>query len=288
MQKENKLTVGQWCDYWFTANRRKWNGNTEGGYRNLIYSHILPGIGSVALSDLTEQVVTDFYNSLRSQGLGARSVWCVHLLLRRCMDEAAQDQLIPYNPVRLCQEPKAEEYKTAPLRLGQLQRYLNAAEQLGVLPVIYTGLSSGLRQCELITLSWADFYVRYRYILKGRRLLTLNEKAVHTPNVEFSFDVAIIKKNPNGNYMRLVHNKPWNQYTWNEVPRSHQVKDRADDIKEEGLWQEVRDKYLEKKNMYLSWQDHNHPSFVVYVEAVNEVYNRYFNRGGGYSVQSIF
>ena len=109
-----------------------------------------------------------------------------------------------------------------------------------------------------------------------------------TPNVEFSFDVAIIKKNPNGNYMRLVHNKPWNQYTWNEVPRSHQVKDRADDIKKEGLWQEVRDRYLEKKNMYLFRQDHNHPSFVVYVEAVNEVYSRYFNRGGGYSVQSIF
>jgi len=109
-----------------------------------------------------------------------------------------------------------------------------------------------------------------------------------TPNVEFSFDVAIIKKNPNGNYMRLIHNKPWNQYTWNEVPRSHQVKDRADDIKEEGLWQEVRDRYLEKKNMYLLRQDHNHPSFVVYVEAVNEVYSRYFNRGGGYSVQSIF
>lgn len=35
-------------------------------------------------------------------------------------------------------------------------------------------------------------------------------------------------------------------------------------------------------------QPPNHPSFVVYVEAVNEVYNRYFNRGGGYSVQSIF
>ena len=80
----------------------------------------------------------------------------------------------------------------------------------------------------------------------------------------------------------------WNQYTWNEVPRSHQVKDRADEIKKEGLWQEVRDRYLEKKNMYLSWQDRNPPSFVVYVETVNEVYNRYFNRGGGYSVQSIF
>ena len=74
---------------------------------------------------------------------------------------------------------RQEEYKAAPLRLGQLQRYLNAAEQLGVLPLIYTGLSSGLRQCELITLSWADFHVRYRYILKGQRLLSLNAKAEH-------------------------------------------------------------------------------------------------------------
>ena len=140
MQKENELTVGQWCGRWFTANRHKWNGNTEGGYRNLIYSHIIHSIGSLALSDLTKQTITDFYNSLRSQGLGTRSVWCIHLLLRRCMDEAAQDQLIPYNPVQLCQEPKAEAYKTAPLRLGQLQRYLNTAEQHGVLPIIYTGL----------------------------------------------------------------------------------------------------------------------------------------------------
>ena len=114
-----------------------------------------------------------------------------------------------------------------------------------------------------------------------------------TPNVEFSFDVAITTKNKNGNYMRLIHNKNvyalgLDQYTWNEVPRSHPVKDKADELKEAGLWQEVRDRYREKKNMYLSRQDHNHPSFVVYVEAVNEVYNRYFNRGGGYSVQSIF
>ena len=56
-----------------------------------------------------------------------------------------------------------------------------------------------------------------------------------TPNVEFSFDVSIIKKNPNGNYMRLVQNKPWNQYTWKGVPHSHQVKDRADELKKAGL-----------------------------------------------------
>ena len=99
-----------------------------------------------------------------------------------------------------------------------------------------------------------------------------------TPNVEFSFDVAIIKKNRNGNYMRLIYNKPWNQYTWNEVPHSHQVTDRANELKNAGLWEKVRDRYLDKKNMYLSRQDHNHPSFLVYVEAVNEVYSQHFGR----------
>ena len=196
MQKENTMTVGQWCGQWFIANRPKWNGNTEGGYRNLIYGHILPNIGNVALSDLTEQTVTGFYDVLQSRGLSARSVWCVHLLLRRCMDEAAREQFIPYNPVRLCQESKAEGYKAAPLRLGQLQRYLNATEQLGVLPPIYTGLSSGLRQCELITLSWADFHVRCRYILKGQRLLSLNAKAEHLLKQIPETDLPYVFLNP--------------------------------------------------------------------------------------------
>lgn len=179
MQRENNLTVGQWCDRWLDSNRSKWNGNTEGWYRNLIYRYIRPDIGGIELTDLTEQTITGFYDKLRSQGLSARSVWCVHLLLRRCIDEAARDQLIPFNPVRLCPEPQTEEYKSAPLRLGRIQRYLNTAEQLGVLPIIYTGLSSGLRQCELIILSWADFHIRCRYILKGQRLLTLNDKAAY-------------------------------------------------------------------------------------------------------------
>ena len=75
--------------------------------------------------------------------------------------------------------------------------------------------------------------------------------------------------------MRLIHNKNvyalgLDQYTWNEVPNSHQVEDKADELKKAGVWQKVRDRYLEKKEMYLSRQYHDHPSFVVYVEAVNE------------------
>ena len=89
MQKGNSCTVGRWCDRWFHENQSRWSGSTVGGYRNLIYRHIIPGIRNISLTELTKDTVTSFYDILRSQGLSARSIWCVHLLLRHCMDKAA-------------------------------------------------------------------------------------------------------------------------------------------------------------------------------------------------------
>lgn len=99
--------------------------------------------------------------------------------------------------------------------------------------------------------------------------------------IEFKFDVAIVKRNSKGSLCKMVHNKnAWgygnDQYVWNEVPDSHDVSQKARRIKSEGLWLEVRKRYVDLKNMYLSRQDKNHPSFVVYVEAVNQVYNEHF------------
>ena len=86
MYSQNNLTVGQRCDRWLCENQRRWSARTVGGYRNLIDRHISPGIGKIPLTELTQDTVTGFYDSLRIRGLSARSVWCVHLLLRRIED----------------------------------------------------------------------------------------------------------------------------------------------------------------------------------------------------------
>ena len=67
------------------------------------------------------------------------------------------------------------------------------------------------------------------------------------------------------------------RYYWNSVPDSRNLFDKVAAIKDEHLWDEVIDEYLEKKNMYLRRQDYNHPSFNVYVETVNQVFNKYFD-----------
>ena len=75
MQKGNSCTVGQWCDRWFCENQGRWSDSTVDGYRNLIYRHILPGIGNIPLVELSGDSVTGFYDSLRSQGLSTRRFW---------------------------------------------------------------------------------------------------------------------------------------------------------------------------------------------------------------------
>lgn len=97
---------------------------------------------------------------------------------------------------------------------------------------------------------------------------------------EFSIDLAIVRE---GNYgwERLIHHKTgfvaYDQWYWNEAPNSRGLADKVDAIKDENLWLEVRDLYLDKKNMYLCRGDKEyHPSFNVYIETINEIYYKYF------------
>lgn len=106
------------------------------------------------------------------------------------------------------------------------------------------------------------------------------------PNVKFKFDVAIVKKDRNGVYSRLIYDKhPFGIYStfgahgvyiWNQVPNSHNVRKKAEQIKKMNKWNLVRERYLDKKNRYLARHDNDHPSFIVYIETVNEIYSQLF------------
>lgn len=95
----------------------------------------------------------------------------------------------------------------------------------------------------------------------------------------FSIDLAIVCRESNGSWYRLIHEKGINsyhdRYFWNEGPHSSGLEQKVQDLKSNNLWEEVRGCYIDKKNFYLTSNDYNHPSFVCYIEAVNEVYSRY-------------
>ena len=116
--------------------------------------------------------------------------------------------------------------------------------------------------------------------------IPLTTRPIHytnDPDNEFTIDVCIVRK-VNEKWERLKHEKTgiWqnDRYYWNIAPNSNKYAEKAKAIKTvPGWWEVVRQQYKDIKNMYLSRNDHDHPSFVCYVEAVSNVYNHMRQKG---------
>lgn len=94
---------------------------------------------------------------------------------------------------------------------------------------------------------------------------------------KFKIDICIVKEDRFGNWNRLIHEKTGNvmydRWFWNQGPNGKDIEKKEEFLKSESrYWNEVRDEYIRIKNMYLERNDHDHPSFKCYIEAVNQVY----------------
>lgn len=111
--------------------------------------------------------------------------------------------------------------------------------------------------------------------------ITYRIHALNDKKAAFSFDVALIRRiKGSKNWCRLIHDKHKDVFVWNAVPASSKYIAKINAIKAAGKFAAVRNVYLKKKNLYLSRQDTDHPSFVVYVEAVNQVYQSISTKEG--------
>lgn len=103
------------------------------------------------------------------------------------------------------------------------------------------------------------------------------------PTLKYHIDLAIVKEDQYG-WHRLIHKKTGivrcDQWYWNLIRDSSETQKKAALLKKDGLRQHVRDRYWEKKNEYLTRNDHDHPSFIVYIETINEIFNRFYRSNG--------
>ncbi len=105
----------------------------------------------------------------------------------------------------------------------------------------------------------------------------LTTKPIHFTErnrTSFYIDVCIVRKDQLGLH-RLIHQKTGvvalDEWCWNQVPDSRDLREKEEVLKPD-YWNYVRQSYLDHKNMYLCRRDYNHPSFICYIEAVNEIY----------------
>ena len=87
----------------------------------------------------------------------------------------------------------------------------------------------------------------------------------------FSFDVAIYVEADNGYMYRLINDKNTGRYIWNQVPKSKNYEDKMQEIRDNGEWEDFKERYLELRNMHLRRRD-GVKSFSIFLEALNEFY----------------
>ncbi|WP_306569159.1 site-specific integrase [Faecalispora jeddahensis] len=162
------MTVREWVAHWQEVyDKPKSRPTTYAAHDYVFKNHILPGLGDVRLAELTEAVIGAFLEnrkhlgshrpeSANYPGLGDDAMRHIHRLLQQCLDQAVEDCKMEKNPARAFHYAKPKAVKANVLSALEIEDYLDAAAQLGYLPMFTLALTAGLREGELIALKWSD------------------------------------------------------------------------------------------------------------------------------------
>lgn len=99
----------------------------------------------------------------------------------------------------------------------------------------------------------------------------ITSKLLLNGKLKFSFDVAIMIEGNNGNLYKLIFDKNSGRYLWNEVRKTKNYGVKFKRIKEEGYWEDFKERYLHNKNLHLT-RNEEIPSFSVFLETLNEYF----------------
>ena len=112
----------------------------------------------------------------------------------------------------------------------------------------------------------------YDFAEDKTRVLTIKVKDRKNKRILHSCDFAIVFDCSDGRQQYIRHNKNQQSYSWEFQPKGfYGLDEKIADIKKHGRWNEVRNLYIEKKNMN---QDPNKKSRSLFAEAVKEVHDR--------------
>lgn len=115
----------------------------------------------------------------------------------------------------------------------------------------------------------------YDYAEDSSRVITIKVKDRKNKRIVHSCDFAIVFDCSDGRQQYVRFNKNQQSYSWEYQPKGYyQLDERVAAIKKAGLWQEVRDLYLDNK---CNNSDPNKKSRSIFAEAVNSIY---LNNGG--------
>ena len=149
-------TLADWMEHWMeneplgSVKESSWQT-----YRNLLTRHLLPRLGSYALTQITPKVIHGFVEELESSGLAESTVRGVYRLLSSAMRYALDEGVIRKNPCRRIHIQHREHGEQRVLSRSEQEKLRQAADGSRDLPALLS-LYTGMRLGEVCALKWTD------------------------------------------------------------------------------------------------------------------------------------
>jgi integrase len=161
LQKGNYALIGrltlaehlqQWLDGYVKTNC---SSRTLESYQSIIDRHLIPELGNIQLKYLRPQAIQGYYTRA-CQKLSPLSVHHHHRVLSEALKYAVRQGYLIRNPAEMVDPPSPRRKPMRALTAAEVETLLNYAKDSCYYPVIYTAVSTGLRQAELLGLRWRD------------------------------------------------------------------------------------------------------------------------------------
>ncbi|MBT9143380.1 MAG: putative prophage phiRv2 integrase [Dehalococcoidia bacterium] len=151
-----RLTVAEHLRNWLEGYvKTNCSHRTLDGYRAIIETHLVPALGHIQLKHLHPQAIQAYYGQA-CEKLSTRTVHHQHRVLSQSLKFAVRQGYLGRNPAELVDAPSPRKKVMRTLTPGEVEVLLENAQDSFYYPVVYTAVSTGLRQAELLGLRWRD------------------------------------------------------------------------------------------------------------------------------------
>lgn len=163
-----KYTVKDWAEIWLNEYTGNLKPLTVKQYTTYINNRIVKNMGSVKLTRLDTPIIQRFYNQLTKEGLSPVTIKNIHSILHSMLETAVEVGYMRTNPSNVCRLPKPEKKQIKPLENADISKLLEALKGDKYESLYTVDLFTGLRQGELLGLTWdcIDFKKGTMYIYR--------------------------------------------------------------------------------------------------------------------------
>lgn len=167
-----KLTVREYLAGWMEHKKPpRLEESTWLRYEQLLRLHLLPMLGSTELRKLRPRAIQACYAAMEKKGLSARTALQAHAILHGALDQAVRWEYIGHNVADAVERPKAEDPVLHMPTPAEVRALLEKGDETRFGLIYRFSLSCGLRQGEVVALSWqqVDMELAQVTISRGAR-----------------------------------------------------------------------------------------------------------------------